>query len=281
MKYCQSLLFLFLCSSVFGQLNGSWQGVLIQGNPDGSTTNFAIWLDLFVDGPRIKGSIRSEQANTPYYKISSIIGKVEGNNILVKEKIIVNEDTQEGMGWCLLLAKFVYNESEQKLKGTYTSDTEGCVPGELVLVKSNKAFNREATEIIEASSLEEVEALLGEEIAVVGKQFVLTDVKFQSGKHNIASSSYSYLNKIVRLLKENSSIKIHLKGHTDSDGDDENNFILSQKRAKSVSEYLEKKGVNEDMVTYEGYGESRSIATNESKPGKQLNRRVELLIVAE
>ena len=281
MRYLQSLLLLFLCSSAFGQLNGSWQGVLIQGNPDGTTTNFAIWVELIVDGAQLKGSIRSEQANSPYYKISSLIGKVEGANVVVKEKVIVNENTQEGMGWCLLLAKFVYNESEQKLKGTYTSATEGCVPGELVLVKSNKAFNRAATEIVEASSLENVKELLIKKTAVVGKQFVLTDVNYQSGKHSITSSSYSYLNKITKLLKENSSIKIHLKGHTDSDGDDENNFILSQKRAKSVSDYLVKKGVKEERITFEGYGESRSIATNESKEGKQLNRRVELLIVSE
>jgi outer membrane protein OmpA-like peptidoglycan-associated protein len=236
---------------------------------------------LIADGNQLKGSFRSEQANSPYYKISNIIGKIDGNNIVIKEKAIVNHNTQEGMGWCFLLAKFVYSEAEQKLKGTYTSATEGCIPGELILVKSNKTFNNGATLIAAASSLAEVEQLLVDNKSIVGKQFVLTDVKFQSGKHTIVSSSYAYLNKIAALLKENDSIKIHLKGHTDSDGDDENNFILSQKRAKSVSAYFIKKGVKNQGITYEGYGESRSIATNETKEGKGLNRRVELFIISE
>ena len=86
---------------------------------------------------------------------------------------------------------------------------------------------------------------------------------------------------IVNISRENSLIKIHLKGHTDSDGDDENNFILSHKRAKSVSDYLIKTGIDKARITYEGYGESRSVATNETKEGKRENRRVELLIISE
>lgn len=281
MKYFNPLILLFLCSTVFGQLDGSWQGVLIQNNQDGTTTNFAIWVELKLEGNELNGSFRSEQANSPYYKISSIIGKVEGNKVVIKEKTIVNENTQEGMGWCLLLARFDYSKSEQKLKGNYTSSTEGCVPGELVLVKSNKTFNHGETKTVEASSLAEVEKLLSAKKAIIGKQFVLTNVNFQSGKHNITSNSYTYLNKITSLLKENNAIKIHLKGHTDSDGDDENNFILSQKRAKSVSDYLVKKGIEKERITFEGYGESRPIDTNKTKKGKQANRRVELLIVSE
>lgn len=273
--------FLFSFNGAFAQLDGSWQGVLIQDNENGTTTNFAVWVELIIDGDQIKGSFRSEQANTPYYKISSITGKIDGDNVVVKEKVIVNHNTQEGMGWCFLLAKFVYSESEQKLKGTYTSATEGCTPGGLVLMKSNKEFNRAETEIVVSSSLQDIDSLLNIEKTVAGKQFVLTDVNYQSGRHNIVSNSYFYLKKIAKLLKENSTIKIHLKGHTDSDGDDENNFILSQKRAKSVSDYLIKNGIKRERITYEGYGESRSISTNETKEGKQLNRRVELLIVSE
>ncbi len=281
MKYFQSLLLLFVCTISFAQLNGSWQGILIQDNLNGTTTNFAVWVELIVEGSELKGSFRSEQANSPYYKISSIIGKIDGDNVVIKEKQIVNHNTKNGTGWCFLLAKFVYSKSEQKLKGSYTSETEGCVPGELVLVKSNKAFNREATEIVESSSLEKVEKLLGDKKAIIGKQFVLTDVNYQSGKFNIVSSSFEYLNRIANLLIENSTINIHLKGHTDSDGDDENNFVLSQKRARSVADYLINKGVVRGRITYEGYGESRPIAKNETKEEKATNRRVELLIISE
>ena len=250
MKYFQSFLLLLVCGTTFAQLDGSWQGVLIQDNQNGTTTNFAIWVELIVDGPQLKGSFRSEQANSPYYKISSIIGKINGDNVVIKEKEIVNQNTESGKGWCFLLARFDYNASEQKLKGTYTSETEGCVPGELVLVKSNRAFNRAATEIAEASSLENVEKLLVEKKAVSGKQFVLTDVNYQSGKHSIVSSSNAYLNKITTLLKENNAINIHLKGHTDSDGDDENNFILFEikgNKLKKTKKIMFKNEENQEL----------------------------------
>lgn len=280
MRYFYCLLFLFISGASFAQLSGSWQGVLIQDNKNGTTTNFAVWVDLIVDGSQLKGSFRSEQANSPYYKVSNIVGKLDGNNIVIKEKEIVNQNTESGRGWCFLLAKFVFNKSEQKLKGTYTSATEGCAPGELVLVKSNKTFNKSATPIVAESTFEEVEELLKAKKAIKGKQFVLVDVNFQSGKYELGSNSYAYLNKITELLKKNNTIKIHLKGHTDSDGDDENNFILSQKRAKSVSDFLRSKGIVEGRITFEGYGESRSVATNETKEGRRENRRVELLIVS-
>jgi outer membrane protein OmpA-like peptidoglycan-associated protein len=281
MKYFQSLLLLLLCGTVFGQLNGTWQGVLIQKNQDGTTLNFAIWVDFKIEDNQLTGSFRSEQANTPYFKVSKITGKVDGDNVVFKERAIVEHNTQNGMGWCLLLVRFAYNKSEQTLKGTYSSTSEGCFPGELVLIKANKGFNYGATEVSESSSLVEVEKLLVDKKTVVGKQFVLTDVNYQSGKHNIVSSSFAYLNKIAALLNKNNGIKIHLKGYTDSDGNDENNFILSQKRAKSVSDYLVKKGIEKSRITYEGYGESRSIAPNQTKEGKRVNRRVELLIISD
>ena len=85
MKYFQSFLLLLVCGTTFAQLDGSWQGVLIQDNQNGTTTNFAIWVELIVDGPQLKGSFRSEQANSPYYKISSIIGKINGDNVVIKD----------------------------------------------------------------------------------------------------------------------------------------------------------------------------------------------------
>jgi len=83
------------------------------------------------------------------------------------------------------------------------------------------------------------------------------------------------------LLNEYKSIKIHLKGHTDNDGDDENNFILSQKRAKSVADFLVKKGIDKERVFYEGFGESRPLLENNSEANKQIDRRVELQIISQ
>lgn len=266
---------------VFSQVTGSWQGVLIQKNADGTTANYAVWLDLKTQGNNISGSYRSEQINSPYYRVSEIIGKIEGNKITLKEKFILKDRKEKDMIWCFIIVKLNYDRNKDELKGRYTTETEGCDPGEIVLLRSNKKFNSSETEITELSTLENVTDLLSQKKSIVGKQFILKNVHFQSAKYNITSNSYAYLNQLVKILKENEKINIHLKGHTDSDGKDESNFILSQKRAKSIANYFIKHHINENRISYEGFGKSRPINGNNSEQDKQQNRRVELLIISQ
>jgi outer membrane protein OmpA-like peptidoglycan-associated protein len=268
-------------SSTFGQLTGSWQGVLIQNNLDGTTSNFSIWIELKNEGNMFSGNFRSEQILPPYYKLSNIFGEIRGDNIFLEEERIIKHETQNGFRWCLIKAMLQYNKPQEKLIGKYISKNEWCESGKLVLVKSNKKFNDSSTEVVKKSSLKKVQELLSIKGSITGLQFILKEVHFLSGKYKLASSSFGYLNHIAELLNKNSNIKIHLKGHTDSDGDDENNFILSQKRAKSVANYFIKKGVNSFRITYEGYGKSRPIIENDSPENKQINRRVELLILSQ
>ncbi|PJA08343.1 MAG: hypothetical protein COX70_03945 [Flavobacteriales bacterium CG_4_10_14_0_2_um_filter_32_8] len=274
-------LFLMFFKAGFSQLDGSWQGVLIQENKDGSSSDFSIWVSIKTDGNKINGKLRSEQVPPPYYKVSEIQGKMEGNKISFEETSIIKENTQKGFFWCLIVADLQYNEKENKLKGTYYSSNELCLPGTLVLVKSNKTFNSNETEIVESTTLDEVKKLLTNQKSVIGKQFVLTAVTFQSAKYTISPISYSYLNQLVDLLIKNPAIAIHLKGHTDSDGEDAANFLLSQRRAKSVANYLIKNGISTGRITYEGHGESRALAKNDTPENKQINRRVELLILTQ
>ncbi len=280
-KIIFSILFLFLFNATYCQLDGSWQGVLIQNNEDGTTSDFAIWVKISMDGYILKGKLRSEQVPPPYFKVSEISGKRKGNNIKFEEQRIINQETREGSVWCLIKADLQYDKEENKLKGTYTSFKDLCLPGTLVLVKSNKPFNDKSTEIGESTTLNEIRSLLNNQKSILGKQFVLEDVKFQSAKYNIVPVSFSYLNQVVDILTNNPTITIHLKGHTDSDGEDEDNFILSQKRAKSVADYLIKKGIDSKRITYEGYGESRPLVKNDTPENKQMNRRVELLILTQ
>lgn len=185
------------------------------------------------------------------------------------------------MIWCIILVKMKYNANKEQLNGFYTSETPNCSSGEIVLLKANKNFNASETEVVRNSTLDDIVYSLIDEEAVTGRQFILEDVRFQSAKYSITSNSYTYLNKLVKILKENKTIKIHLKGHTDSDGRDDANFILSQKRAKSVAHYFIKQGIKKDRISYEGYGESRPIRFGNASKDKQKNRRVELLIISQ
>jgi outer membrane protein OmpA-like peptidoglycan-associated protein len=80
-------------------------------------------------------------------------------------------------------------------------------------------------------------------------------------------------------MTNNKSIKIELGGHTDSDGDIDENKILSEKRAKSAVDYLINKGIDKTRLTYKGYGESNPKVENNSLENKSINRRTEVKII--
>lgn len=113
----------------------------------------------------------------------------------------------------------------------------------------------------------------------IGQVFRLNNVFFDFDKWDLRPESFIELSRVVLLLNENPDIEIELSAHTDSRGSDEYNFVLSDKRAKSVMDYIISQGILASRLTSHGYGESRPVATNETDEGRQLNRRVEFKIV--
>ncbi len=80
-------------------------------------------------------------------------------------------------------------------------------------------------------------------------------------------------------MRKHPSMVIKIIGHTDSVGEVTYNLELSERRAKAVINYLHKKGIPANRALHAGYGSSQPIASNEDAEGRQLNRRVELLIL--
>lgn len=109
--------------------------------------------------------------------------------------------------------------------------------------------------------------------------FTLENLHFATGKWTILKSSFKELNELVEYLKLKKDVKIEIAGHTDSDGDDASNQILSQKRADEVKSYLISKGISGDRITAKGYGESKPIGDNNTSEGKAQNRRTEIKIL--
>ena len=106
--------------------------------------------------------------------------------------------------------------------------------------------------------------------------FVLTDLHFETSSDVIQDISFSELDQLADYLKKNTSVKIEIAGHTDGDGTLVENSLLSMRRAASVKNYLASKGVKEDRMTPNGYGESQPISDNTTVMGKSLNRRTEI-----
>ncbi len=114
----------------------------------------------------------------------------------------------------------------------------------------------------------------------VGSKIALRNVFYAVGKADIKSDSYAELDRLVDLLQKVPNLKIELSGHTDNTGGAAINTKLSQERADAVKDYLVRKGISEGRLVAKGYGPDRPIATNDTKEGRQLNRRTEYEIIA-
>lgn len=101
-------------------------------------------------------------------------------------------------------------------------------------------------------------------------------ILFDTGKSTIRKESYAVLQSIVDIMKEYPNTSFVIEGHTDSVGSDSNNQKLSDARAASVRDYLTTIGMDASRLSSIGYGESRPIASNNTKAGRQQNRRVEI-----
>ncbi|MBI4816376.1 MAG: OmpA family protein [Deltaproteobacteria bacterium] len=109
---------------------------------------------------------------------------------------------------------------------------------------------------------------------------ILDKVFFQTDSDKILSKSFKLLDNVAAVLRAHPEIAlVEVEGHTDWEGPDDYNLELSERRAKSVRDYLVKKGgVESPRLKSAGYGETKPIANNKSAAGRAKNRRVEFRI---
>ena len=111
-----------------------------------------------------------------------------------------------------------------------------------------------------------------------GMAIVLDKVVFEPNMTNISDPNSKDLLDLVEKLKFNKNLVIEVAGHTDASGIKEKNDSLSNARAESVYNYLVEKGVSKKQLSFKGYGPSKPIATNKYRWGRDLNRRIEVII---
>ena len=111
-----------------------------------------------------------------------------------------------------------------------------------------------------------------------GQSITMNNLFFETKKFTLRNESYLELNRIIKFLEQNPTVKIEISGHTDDVGTDENNLILSEKRALEVYMYLISKSVTKERLTYIGYGENKPKLPNINDLNRSMNRRVEILI---
>jgi outer membrane protein OmpA-like peptidoglycan-associated protein len=114
-----------------------------------------------------------------------------------------------------------------------------------------------------------------------GEFMRMYNVFFDTDSWELLEASVPELEMLLEFLRINNTVVIEIGGHTDSDGSDEHNQVLSEKRAAAVRNYLIKRGITPERMFSHGYGETSPMADNITAAGKRLNRRTEITILSE
>ena len=170
--------------------------------------------------------------------------------------------------------------------GTYTDKSKNLVIENDGKGKAKITFNGQTTEV-DAKPLEKPGKLAKLEMvppvpSIEANSLLIaldSEVLFDVNKYDVRvhPEAEEVLKNLAIVLKEMDVKNFEIDGHTDSDGSDEYNQVLSEKRANSVKNFLVSQGVTAEITT-KGYGESKPVASNDTAEGKQKNRRVEIVI---
>lgn len=119
------------------------------------------------------------------------------------------------------------------------------------------------------------------EVAAIepSSMITLNNIFFDFDKAVLKTESSPELDRIVDLMNAKTGMTVEITGHTDATGPAEYNTGLSERRAKAVSAYLVKKGISADRVITSFFGETKPIDSNNTREGRQKNRRVEFKII--
>jgi outer membrane protein OmpA-like peptidoglycan-associated protein len=166
-----------------------------------------------------------------------------------------------------IIGKKVGNTAVGAIIGGAVGGTAGAYIG--------RKMDRQAEEI--KNSIPNAEVIReGEGIVVKFDSGILFDVN----KYDLKAIARNNIDNLANSLKNNPETDILIIGHTDATGTENYNLRLSERRAASVRSYIIAQGIAPSRLSIEGRGETEAIADNESETGRALNRRVEIVIVA-
>lgn len=163
-------------------------------------------------------------------------------------------------------------DGDDNAKGVLIGATIGGMAGSIIGSYMDKHAKQLKKDLGKDAKVERV----GESILVTFDSGVLFDVD----SYALKSKTRATLDDMTETIKKYDDTELVVMGHTDNTGSHDHNQNLSEDRARSVSSYLRQKGVVSSRLTNKGFGETKPVSNNTSASGRQLNRRVEIAIVA-
>jgi outer membrane protein OmpA-like peptidoglycan-associated protein len=141
------------------------------------------------------------------------------------------------------------------------------------------------TKLIKADKLKEAKETFTEGVEMeieeikVGEVLTMDNILYDTKLYSLDGDGEFVLDQFVKFLKENSTLKVSIQGHTDNKGVPSENQSLSENRAKGVVQYIISKGIDKDRLKFEGFGQSQPKVKNDSESNRALNRRTDIMIM--
>ncbi len=182
------------------------------------------------------------------------------------------------------------SDKEGNIASTKTSSTEGVTEFMLVcdeagkLIVSKEGYNSKIVDLkMSNEEFTSIDVMLDPiEKIIVAEKIELNAIYFDFDKSNIKAEAAFELDKLVQIMNKYPEMTVSIESHTDSKGPSSYNQRLSERRAKTTSQYVISKGIDSSRLSSAGKGESSPVVdcTNCSKEEDQLNRRSEFIITA-
>lgn len=219
-------------------------------------------LGALLSFKQIRQSDDSLVPATPQVYSSEIVRPVKGQWVQVKHIFVADEAYDY-----LTIGNFFKDEDNKVLRENSIYEFAYYYIDKVSLVKKPPFVKEDIPE--DDLTLQPLE---------VGKKIQLKNIYFDLDKSDLLPRSFVELNKLKKIMIENPTMTIEVHGHTDIQGESDYNIDLSIQRSKSVTQYLINEGISSDRIDFKGYGSNMPIANNADESGRQLNRRVEILI---
>ena len=202
----------------------------------------------------IKGTVKSETVAEP------VKARIELKNLETKKISEIPMDTLTGN--YVAVAPF-YNDYVMTVK------KEGYVYETRYISRIDTAYSIPAKLDLEIKPIE------------INKSYRINDIYFDFNKFDLSQESMAVLDQLIEFLTENPKIRIQIQGHTDNIGNDTDNLKLSENRAHAVYDYLVSKEIAKERLTYQGFGKTMPVASNDNDEGRAKNRRTVFVITGK
>lgn len=278
---------LFFCFTQFAlaeNLSGLWQGVMV---PAGQKMENGTILYMYIDGNEgeVQGLMRDEQFESEYYAVKQAHFSIKSDAVGFKQVVISKNKKSSSLKWCRMNGDLVYDSNTGYLSGNYTSSDCKRVSGTIILYKADgklqesdespksqiwfEPFMKDYREGLSAPKIRDLER----------KNFKFEPVFFDYDKAEIRIEHHAFLDRMIKVVKGHSDLRVKVVGHTDSDGSDSYNDELSKRRAEAIIQYFVEHGLKADRLEFDFKGERNPKSTNTTPEGKQLNRRVDFSFI--